>query len=84
MTNKYLDLAREPKKVWIMQVTVIAIANGEFGMILKSLEERREESEIRLVGWFIGWVLWYINLCRLFNAKSVFMQIVSSISNNSV
>ena len=26
----------------------------------------------RLVGWF----LWHINLCRLFNAKSIFMQIV--------
>ena len=23
----------------------------------------------------IGWVLWHINLCRLFNAKSIFMQI---------
>ena len=31
-----------------------------------------------------GWVLWHINLCRLFNAKSIFIQIISSISNNSV
>ena len=30
------------------------------------------------------WVLWYINLCNLFNAKSVFIQINSSLSNNSV
>ena len=36
------------------------------------------------VGWLVGWILWHINLCRLFNAKSIFMQIVSSISNNSV
>ena len=28
-------------------------------------------------------VLWHINICRLFNAKSIFMQIVSPISNNS-
>ena len=28
--------------------------------------------------------LWYINLCRLFNAKSIFIQINSSISNNTV
>ena len=35
-------------------------------------------------GWFVGWVLWHINICWLFNAKSIFMQIVSSISNNSV
>ena len=26
--------------------------------------------------WLVGWVLWHINLCRLFNAKSIFMQIV--------
>ena len=32
----------------------------------------------------VGWVLWHINLCRSFNAKSIFMQIVSSFSNNSV
>ena len=30
------------------------------------------------------WALWDINLCRLFNAKSIFIQINSSISNNSV
>ena len=32
----------------------------------------------------VGWVLWHINICSLVNAKSIFMQIVSSISNNSV
>ena len=31
-----------------------------------------------------GLVLWYINLCRLFNPKSIFMHMNSSISNNSV
>ena len=34
--------------------------------------------------WLVAWVLWHINLCRLFNAKSIFIQIVSSISNHSV
>ena len=29
-------------------------------------------------------VLWHINCCRLFNAKSIFIHINSSISNNSV
>ena len=24
----------------------------------------------------VGWVLWHINLCRLFNAKSIFIKIV--------
>ena len=32
----------------------------------------------------VCWVLWHINLCWLFNTKSNFMQIKSSISNNSV
>ena len=29
-----------------------------------------------LVGWLVVWVLWHINLCRLFNAKSIFINIV--------
>ena len=33
---------------------------------------------------FFGLVLWHINHCRLFNAKSIFIQINSSIPNNSV
>ena len=36
-----------------------------------------------LVVWF-GLVLWHINHWRLFNAKSIFISINSSISNNSV
>ena len=40
--------------------------------------------QIHVEGWLVVWVLWHINLCRLFNAKSIFMQIVCSISNNSV
>ena len=27
-------------------------------------------------GWSVVWVLWHINLSWLFNAKSIFMQIV--------
>ena len=33
--------------------------------------------------WF-GLVLWHINHCKLFNAKSIVIHINSSISNNSV
>ena len=36
-----------------------------------------------MVGWLVGF-LWHINLWRLFNAKSIFIQIFSSVSNNSV
>ena len=32
----------------------------------------------------VGWVLWHIHLCKLLLAESIFMQIISSISNNSV
>ena len=31
-----------------------------------------------------GWFLWHINLDRLVKAKSIFIQIIISISNNSV
>ena len=27
--------------------------------------------------WLVGWNLWHINPCRLFNAKSIFKQIIS-------
>ena len=42
-------------------------------------------SVLLLVGWLVGWLgFWHINLFRLVNAKSTFIQIISSISNNSV
>ena len=28
---------------------------------------------VKLVGWLVGSVLWHINICRLFTAKSIFM-----------
>ena len=37
-----------------------------------------------LVVYVFVWVLWDINLWWLFNAKTIFIQINSSISNNSV
>ena len=37
-----------------------------------------------LICLLVGWFLCHINLCWLFNAKSIFIQINSSISNNSV
>ena len=40
-------------------------------MIIKRLnEERKDFNEL------VVWVLWHINLCRIFNAKSIFIQIV--------
>ena len=38
-----------------------------------------------VVGWLFGGLgLWHINLCGLFNAKSIFIEIIISISNNSL
>ena len=51
---------------------------------MSSLEVTSYQYTASMIDWFVVWVLWYINLCRLFNAKSIFMQIVSSISNNLV
>ena len=34
--------------------------------------------------WLVGWVLRHISLCRLFIARPIFIQIINSISNNSV
>ena len=41
--DKYLDLARELKKVRSMKVTVIPIVIGELGTVTKGLEKRQED-----------------------------------------
>ena len=33
----------------------------------------RHQSDRKSVDWLVGLFLWHINLCRLFNAKSIFM-----------
>ena len=45
--DKYLDFARELKKLLNMKVTVIPIVVGDFGMVPKSLEEKLVEQEVR-------------------------------------
>ena len=41
--DKYLDLARELKKLWNMQVTIIAIVIGAFGTVTKGLLKGLED-----------------------------------------
>ena len=36
-----------------------------------------------MIIWLVVWVLWQVKFCRLYNAKSVFLQIIRSISNYS-
>ena len=38
--DKYLDLARELKKLWNMEVTIIPIVIGAFGTVTKGLLKR--------------------------------------------
>ena len=38
----------------------------------------------RIYIYIVSCILWHIILCRLFNARSILMQIFSTISNNSV
>ena len=43
--NKYLDLARELKKLWNMKVTIIPIVIGAFGTATKGLLKGLEDLE---------------------------------------
>ena len=44
--DKYLDLARELKKLWIMKVTIIPITIDAFGTVTKGLLKRLEDLEV--------------------------------------
>ena len=44
--DKYLDLARELKKVWHMQETIIPIVIGAFGTVTKGLLKGLEALEV--------------------------------------
>ena len=44
--DKYLDLARELKKLWNMKVTIVPIVIGAFGTITRGLLKGLEDLEI--------------------------------------
>ena len=44
--DKYLDLARELKKLWNMKVTIISIVIGAFGTVNKGLLKSMEDLEV--------------------------------------
>ena len=44
--DKYLDLARELKKLWNRQMTIIPIVIGAFGTITKGLQKGLEDLEV--------------------------------------
>ena len=45
--NKYLNLAREQKKLLNMKVKVIPIVNGAFGTVTKGVIKSLEDLELR-------------------------------------
>ena len=45
--DKFLDLARELKKIWNMKVTIIPIVIGAFGTVTKGLLKELEDLEVR-------------------------------------
>ena len=47
--DKYLDLARELKKLWNMKVTIIPIVIGAFGTVTKGLLNGLED--LKVSGW---------------------------------
>ena len=51
--DKYLDLARELKKLWNMKVTIIPIVIGDFGTVteglLKGLEDLEVDSQVETI-----------------------------------
>ena len=52
--------------------------------IFMTLNKKKISHTNWLVGWFVGCSLWHINICTLFNAKSILIKIISFISNNSL
>ena len=44
--DKYLDLARELKKLWNMKVTIIPIVIGVFGTVTKGLLKSLDDLEV--------------------------------------
>ena len=44
--DKYLDLARELKKLWNIKVTIIQIVIGAFGTVTKGLLKGLEDLEV--------------------------------------
>ena len=67
----------------VFLISLKRLDNAElfYGNLTEYIERKKKTG---LIYSLFVWVLWYINLCRLFNTKSIFIQMNSSISNNSV
>ena len=56
------------------QSALLFIHNWEENRRIYALvQNEMQPATSRIWTWLVGWVLWHINLCRLFNVKSIFM-----------
>ena len=60
---------------WIYNYTQ-SILNGNNQQLYGAKCFHQIQMIFKQMHWLVVWVLWHINLCRLFNAKSIFIQIV--------
>ena len=69
--DKYLDLARELKNLWNMQVTIIPIVIGVFGTVTKGLLKELEDLEVG------GWVE-TIQITTLLRTASILRKVLET------
>ena len=67
-------LARRPDQEMIDKDKEILLYIGL--RFLSGPQSKNQSKWKEISTWLVGWVVLHINLCRLFNAKSIFMQIV--------
>ena len=51
----------------------------DFHKYVLDIQKQPHSKQGQMIGWLVVWLvgfLWHINLCKLFNAKSIFMKIV--------
>ena len=95
--NKFDDMHPGPKQIFgrykfVVVPQAIFSIEGKLlqctdkASIMHSIEDGIDanESVDKAEDKLVGWGLWYINLCRLFNARSIFIQIICSVSSDSV
>ena len=65
---------------FVIMVRVLARRQGFNPRLIHAKDSKKHSVILGIdqgeVDWLVVWVLWHINLCRLFNAKSIFMKIV--------
>ena len=69
--DKYIDLARELKKLWNMKVTIIPIVIGAFGTVTKWLLKGLEDLEV-------GWRVETIQTTTLLRAAWILIRVLKT------